>query len=68
MAASDSRWVVCRHPWLLGEWSLRHPLRHGYVYALSERSNQPIAFARIELAQQRANEMNEPSRAKETIR
>jgi hypothetical protein len=65
MAASDSRWVVCRHPWLLGEWSLRHPLRHGYVYALSESTNNPIRFARIELAQAAADAMNAPVRAKE---
>jgi hypothetical protein len=65
MAASDSRWVVCRHPWLLGEWSLRHPLRHGFVYALSESTNNPIRFARIETAQAAADAMNAPARAKE---
>jgi hypothetical protein len=65
MTANESRWTVCRHPWLLGEWSICQYLRHKPIHALSERSNQPIAFARIELAQQRANEMNEPARAKE---
>jgi len=53
---SPDRWIVCKHPERAGEWTLRRAVRHGF--ALSPHNNNPIRFARIELAQSRADSMN----------
>jgi hypothetical protein len=63
--SSDARWAPCPHPERDLEWTLRYPLRHGYVYALAETTNNPIRFLTARAALEAAHRMNEPARAKE---
>jgi hypothetical protein len=52
------RWTVCPHPERDLEWTLRYPVRHGVVYALSETTNRPIRFTTVRAALEVANRMN----------
>jgi hypothetical protein len=60
--SSDARWAPCPHPERDLEWTLRYPLRHGYVYALSDTTNNPIRFTSARAALEAANRMNTPAK------